>query len=37
MTRRIKPAMAKLLDLREFDPAAPQPDAFGCHGCHRVE
>lgn len=37
MTRRIKPTMARLLDLREYDPASPQPDAFGCHGCHRVE
>lgn len=37
MTKRIKPKMARLLGLAEFDPDNPQPDAFGCHGCHRVE
>ena len=37
MTRRIKPRMAALLGLAEYDPDQPQPDAFGCHGCHRVE
>lgn len=37
MTKRIKPRMAALLGLAEFDPDHPQPDAFGCHGCHRLE
>jgi len=37
MTKRIKPRMAALLGLAEFDPENPQPDAFGCHGCHRFE
>ena len=37
MTKRIKPKMAALLGLAEFDPDQPQPDAFGCHGCHRLE
>lgn len=37
MTKRIKPKMAALLGLVEYDSDHPQPDAFGCHGCHRVE
>lgn len=37
MTKQIKPRMARLLGLQEYDPDHPQPDAFGCHGCHRVE
>ena len=37
MTKHIKPRMARLLGLQEYDPDHPQPDAFGCHGCHRVE
>ncbi|MBA3453792.1 MAG: hypothetical protein H0T42_11925 [Deltaproteobacteria bacterium] len=37
MTTRIKPKMARLLGLAEYDVDHPQPDAFGCHGCHRVE
>lgn len=37
MTKRIKPRMAALLGLAEFDPDHPQPDAFGCHGCHRID
>jgi len=37
MTKRIKPTMARLLGLQEFDPDHPQPDAFGCHGCHLMD
>jgi len=37
MTKKIKPRMAALLGLAEFEPDNPQPDAFGCHGCHRME
>jgi hypothetical protein len=34
MAEEVKPQMAALLGLREFDPKAPDPKAFGCKGCH---
>jgi hypothetical protein len=36
MGAQVKPEMAKLLGMKDFDPAHPDPEAFGCHGCHTV-
>jgi hypothetical protein len=37
MGERVKPEMAKLLALPEFDPKNPQPGAFSCGNCHTSE
>ena len=37
MGEQVKPQMAKLLGLPEFDPKSPQPGAFGCSNCHTSE
>lgn len=37
MSTQVKPEMAKLLGLPEFDPANPDPKAFGCQNCHVIE
>jgi hypothetical protein len=34
MATEVKPEMAKLLGIAEFDPAHPDPGAFGCRRCH---
>jgi hypothetical protein len=34
MHDKVTPMMAELLGEKPFDPAAPDPAAFGCHGCH---
>lgn len=34
MGERVKPEMAKLLALPEFDPKNPQPGTMGCYNCH---
>jgi hypothetical protein len=34
MGGQVKPEMAKLLGMKDFDPAHPDPEAFGCTGCH---
>jgi hypothetical protein len=34
MATKVKPEMAKLLGLPEFDPKNPQPGTFGCSSCH---
>lgn len=35
MASKVKPAMAKLLKVTEFDPAT-NTGEFGCHGCHTM-
>lgn len=37
MARQVKPLMAQLLGMPEFDPANPQAGGFGCTGCHTME
>lgn len=37
MTDQVKPMMAKLLDLPNFNPEDPQPGAFSCGSCHTFE
>lgn len=37
MATQVKPQMAKLLGLEEFDPASPKPGTFGCMACHATE
>ena len=34
MGEKVKPEMAKLLGLKEFEPQNPQPGTFGCSNCH---
>lgn len=34
MATKVKPAMATLLGIPEFDPAKPADGGFGCQGCH---
>lgn len=34
MGQQVKPEMAKLLGLPEYDPKNPQPGQFGCGACH---
>jgi hypothetical protein len=34
MGKQVKPAMAKLLGMPEFEPEHPDPKAFGCLQCH---
>lgn len=36
MATKVKPAMAKLLKVTEFDPQT-NTGEFGCHGCHFTE
>lgn len=37
MATQVKPEMAKLLGIEEFDPANPKEGTFGCMGCHGFE
>lgn len=37
MKGKVVPAMSELLAVKEFDPKAPDPAAFGCRNCHRIE
>jgi hypothetical protein len=37
MGEQVKPQMAALLGLKNFDPRAPDPAAFGCHNCHTTK
>lgn len=37
MGGQVKPEMAKLLGIEEFDPKAPKEGAFGCYACHTTE
>lgn len=37
MAEKVTPAMAALLGRPAFNPAAPDPNAFSCNGCHRLE
>ena len=34
MAKQVTPAMAQLLGKPQFDPNNPDPNAFGCAGCH---
>lgn len=34
MGEKVKPEMAKLLGLPEYNPQSPQPGALGCSACH---
>lgn len=37
MAETVKPQMAALLGLPEFDPKKPEAGGFGCTGCHTVK
>jgi hypothetical protein len=37
MAEKVTPMVAQLLGLKHFDPAAPDPKAFSCNGCHVIE
>lgn len=37
MATQVKPTMAKLLGIEEYDPADPKPGTFGCMACHTAE
>lgn len=37
MSTKVRPRMASLLGLPEYDPQNPQPGAFGCTNCHTME
>lgn len=37
MATQVKPQMAALLGLEEFDPANPKEGTFGCYACHTTE
>jgi hypothetical protein len=37
MKGKVVPTMSELLAIKEFDPKAPDPKAFGCKNCHRIE
>lgn len=37
MATQVKPEMAKLLGMPEFDPKNPQPGTFGCSSCHTMK
>lgn len=37
MATQVKPTMAKLLGLPEFNPAEPDKGGFGCHACHVMQ
>jgi hypothetical protein len=36
MGEKVEPQMAALLGMPAFDPKKPDPNAFGCRGCHTV-
>ena len=37
MSQQVKPQMATLLGVKEYDHQNPQPGTFGCNGCHPVK
>ena len=37
MSQQVKPQMAALLGVKEYEPQNPQPGTFGCNGCHPVK
>ena len=37
MSQKVKPQMAALLDVKEYDHQNPQPGTFGCNNCHTVK
>ncbi|HVZ71645.1 MAG TPA: hypothetical protein VHJ20_04660 [Polyangia bacterium] len=37
MVHQVEPSMGKLLDMPVFDPKKPDPNAFGCNRCHKLE
>jgi hypothetical protein len=37
MSQTVKPEMAKLLGMKEYDPTNPQPGTVGCNRCHTVK
>jgi hypothetical protein len=37
MGGKVKPMMAALLDMPEYDPKNPQPNTLGCNTCHTVK
>ena len=37
MSQTVKPEMARLLGMKEYDPQNPQPGAFGCDRCHSIK
>ncbi len=37
MGETVTPTMADLLNLKPFDPHAPDPNAFSCHNCHTLK
>jgi hypothetical protein len=37
MNEKVKPEMATLLGLKQFEPQNPQPGTFGCNGCHTIK
>jgi hypothetical protein len=37
MAEVVKPQMAALLGLPEFEPKKPEAGGFGCHGCHTIK
>jgi len=37
MSEKVKPEMATLLGVPQFDPQHPQPGTFSCHNCHTVK
>lgn len=37
MATQVKPQMAALLGIEEFDPASPKEGTFGCYACHTTE
>ncbi|HUH01154.1 MAG TPA: hypothetical protein VML75_04105 [Kofleriaceae bacterium] len=36
MSTKVKPRMAELLGVPEFDPQQPENGGFGCHACHEM-
>jgi hypothetical protein len=36
MAKKVEPQMAALLGMQPFDPKKPDPNAFGCKGCHTL-
>lgn len=37
MSEQVRPTMAALLGMHDFDPAKPEAGGFGCTGCHTME
>jgi hypothetical protein len=37
MGEQVKPQMAALLGIEEYNPQAPKPGTFGCYNCHVAE